>query len=275
MADLGAYIARILRQKDAGVIDGAQALRRILEQTRRQVIDELGHQAVSGWDEYRLKQMLDAVERRLAQYETLAKAEIEKQINAMWDLGQRSVYGTLNEAGLYSGFDLSTSVLNTLRDFTFHKIEGLSASAWDRVRSELTMGVLGGRTPHEVAQAIGTNLTDPSVFGTIDARAEVITKTELGRVYSTAAQKRLEQAAAAVPGLKKVWVHAGHPRRPRITHLAADGQVRDVDEPFIIGGQPMMYPRDPAAPIEEVINCGCDHVAWKEEWGQAPAREAA
>ena len=66
----------------------------------------------------------------------------------------------------------------------------------------------------------------------------------------------MEEAAKSVDGLEKMWRHAGHPRSPRITHLAADGRHVPVDEPFDIGGVAMMYPRDPAAPSEEVINCG-------------------
>lgn len=275
MAEINAVIARILRQKDAGIIDGAEAMRKVLAQLQRQVLDELGRASITGWEQYRLRQLLDAVERQLGQYEAAAQAEIENRLSAMWDLGQKSVYQPLNTAGIYTGFNLSTSVLDVLKDFAFHKISGVAAGGWDKIKSELSLGILGTRTPQQVADAIGRNLTDPSVFASIDARAEVITKTEMGRVFSIAAQKRMEEAAKYVRGLKKVWIHAGHPRKPRITHLGIEGQTRDIDEPFNVGGVKMMYPRDPAAPLDEVINCGCDHAAWKEEWGEKPVRKAA
>jgi hypothetical protein len=138
----------------------------------------------------------------------------------------------------------------------FHKIEGLSDSAWDKIRGELTLGIMGGKTPQEVAKAIGMNLEDPSIFTSIAARAEVITKMEIGRTFSTAAEKRMEDADKYVDGLEKQWRHVGHPMKPRLTHLAADGQHVLVNEPFDIGGVEMMYPRDPAAPLDETINCG-------------------
>jgi hypothetical protein len=126
--------------------------------------------------------------------------------------------------------------------------------------------MMGGKTPQEVAAAIGKNLNDPSIFTSIAARAETITKTEMGRVFSTAAQKRMEEASRHVAGLEKQWIHAGHPKHARPGHEAAHGQHVPVGEPFNVGGTKMMYPRDPAAPLDEVINCGCDHVPYHARW---------
>ena len=43
----------------------------------------------------------------------------------------------------------------------------------------------------------------------------------------------------------------------RETHLIANGQTVAVNEYFIVGGFPMLYPRDRRAPIEETANCRC------------------
>jgi uncharacterized protein with gpF-like domain len=40
-------------------------------------------------------------------------------------------------------------------------------------------------------------------------------------------------------------------------HLAADGQVQDIDEPFDVGGEQLMYPGDPAGSPGNTINCRC------------------
>jgi hypothetical protein len=51
--------------------------------------------------------------------------------------------------------------------------------------------------------------------------------------------------------------------RVRDTHVKADGQVRLLDEPFRLGGfdgharSLLMFPGDPTAPLDEVINCRC------------------
>lgn len=47
--------------------------------------------------------------------------------------------------------------------------------------------------------------------------------------------------------------------RERMTHAAANGQTVPINQPFYIGGYPMMFPRDDSggAPINEIINCRC------------------
>ena len=85
-------------------------------------------------------------------------------------------------------------------------------------------------------------------------------------VYSQATQIRLMQAAENVEGMEKEWIHAGHPKKARPSHLAADGQHVPANEPFIIGGIKMQFPHDPAAPLNETIGCGCDHAPWHAGW---------
>ncbi|TAN61056.1 hypothetical protein EPN18_07415 [bacterium] len=199
---------------------------------------------------------------------TKAKTEISGLIDDAGQMGIEMVDAPLSAAGIYTGFNISKSSMERLamKDFAGHVTQNLYGDAWSKIKSELTLGVLGGKTPQEVSKAIGANLTDPSIFTSLDARAEAITKTELGRAFSMAAQSRMEEAAGYVDGLEKQWLHAGHPRMARPYHLALNGYHVPVDEPFLVGNVAMMYPRDPKAPIGEVINCGCDHVPYHVRW---------
>lgn len=47
--------------------------------------------------------------------------------------------------------------------------------------------------------------------------------------------------------------------RERPTHAIANGQTVPIDEPFIVGGYRMMFPRDVTygAPAREIMNCRC------------------
>ena len=267
MPTVNSEIRRILKDKNRAIKSGTRAMLEILEDLRGQVTGELGKAAIGSWDAYHLKQMLNSIESQVSNFKVKAKAEAGGLLEESWGMGRNLVDIPLAEAGIYTGFQLSTSVLDTLKDFAFHKIDGLSNAAWEKIQGELTLGVLGGKTPQQVAEAIGKNLKDPSIFGSIARRAEVITQTEMGRVFSTAAELRMEEAADYVKDLEKQWRHVGHPKVPRPSHLAADGQHVPVADPFNIGGVEMMYPRDPAAPIEETINCGCDHVPFHPNWG--------
>jgi hypothetical protein len=146
-------------------------------------------------------------------------------------------------------------------------------------KEDLQAAILGQKTPQEVAGILAgsiENLPIPKnkwghpLFRSAAERAEVITGLETGRAFSIATQKSLESAGDAVPGLKKMWLHAGHPRTPRQSHLYMHGQTRDSDKAFYDtkDGQ-VMYPRDPNAPISEVIRCGCTHIPYAPEWGAA------
>ena len=104
-------------------------------------------------------------------------------------------------------------------------------------------------------------------------RAMTIVRTELGRAYSTATQQRFEQATSVLPGLKKQWRRSGKVHS-RIAHDLADGQIRDVTEPFDVGGVQLRYPRDPKAPPSATVNCGCSSLPYMESWDvRQPGRQ--
>lgn len=56
---------------------------------------------------------------------------------------------------------------------------------------------------------------------------------------------------------KKMWV-SQRDNRVRDTHILADGQKRDIDDYFMVGGTAMMIPCDPDCEVvEEVAGCRC------------------
>jgi len=59
--------------------------------------------------------------------------------------------------------------------------------------------------------------------------------------------------------------------RTRDSHLAAHGQVVDVDKPFEVGGAELMHPHDPAGPAKETINCRCRSVTIHPDIGPIPS----
>lgn len=54
----------------------------------------------------------------------------------------------------------------------------------------------------------------------------------------------------------KTWI-ATDDARVRETHDAADQQQQPLNEPFTVGGFPLMFPGDPSGPPQEVIQCRC------------------
>ncbi len=266
MARVTAEIKRILKEKDRGIRTGTEAMRRLLKELHGQVKTDLGEAALGSWDAYQLRQVLDSVEDHLTVYEARAKKELNGLLDGAWEQGKLLLDAPLEASGIYMGFHLSTTVLDRLKSYSNDYLENLFGDAWYKVKGEINLGVLGQKTPQEVAAAIGKTI-DSGRFKNISHRAETITQTEMGRVFSEATQERMRQAEEKVPGMQKEWQHVGHPRVPRPTHVLAHGQRVPVNEPFNIGGVKMMFPRDPAAPLDEIINCGCDHIPFHPAWG--------
>ena len=273
-------LKKILAQRNAEIINGEEATYKLLMNLQRQVQADLGQAALGSWNEYHLKQLLDSIERRIADYDLAAKKQMSGQVKKMWNLGQESVYKPLNEGGIYTGFNIPTSLIKTLEEFALIKVDSYTGAMWNGIRGELQLGILGGKTPQQVSDAIGKLLPDKplvaqggrTIFKDAAQRAEFITRTEMGRTYSEAANRRRQDAAKYVADLEKIWKH-GHPRQPRLTHLAADGVSVPVDKPFPVrdkNGYQLMYPHDPNADFSEVAGCQCDTITWAARWGEAP-----
>jgi hypothetical protein len=265
MPNVSTVIKQTLRQKEEGIKTGAQAMRDVMRNLHSQVMTELGRAALGSWDAYHLKQVLASIEEQMAASESSAVRSLEGDADTMWEAGCDLVDKPLAAGGIYTGFRVSTSSLAVLKEYSSTYLKRLFGDAWYGVKAELSLGILGTKTPQEVTTSIGRTLRS-GLFKNYAHRAETITKVEMGRIYSAAAQKRMEEASRNVSGLEKQWNHGGHPRKPRPSHVAAHGQHVPVNDPFLVGGVSMMYPRDPEAPVSETIGCGCDHVPYMESW---------
>ena len=85
-----------------------------------------------------------------------------------------------------------------------------------------------------------------------------IVQTESLTALSVASDESIR--ALGVPFIK-TWVISGNNTRP--SHLEADGQEVDQDEPFLVDGEELMYPRDSSmgASAGNIINCACTSIA--------------
>lgn len=272
MAGVTAEIKRLLKAKDAKQITGKKALRGMMAEIKRQLVDELSTLRGETYTAQMLRANLASVERYLTAFDTAAGAEMSRLLDATWEAGADLVPAAMREGGLFVAFGhIPGPLLTTLKDFSAHKISGLAGDAFNKIRGELNLGILGQKTPHQVVQSIAGSLDSPGVFKSLEARAETIAKVEMGRAYSSATVEGLGVAARSTPEIMKEWWHAGHPKVPRINHVRLNGQRRPVDEPFVIGSLTIDYPRAPTSPAQEVINCACEVVPWHPSWGEAAA----
>lgn len=86
-------------------------------------------------------------------------------------------------------------------------------------------------------------------------RARTTAITEVLTASSVAQVESYRQSPAVE---KKRWRHSGSKKNnPRKEHKDLDGEEIPVDEKFDVNGYEADYPRDPALPASERINCHC------------------
>lgn len=255
--------------KKAGSMEdaGARRVLKILSDARKEVAATV---ASTDWKLYYLPQMKAAIDRSLAVFGDQYGVQMRDLQRDFWDAGIELVDLPLRTIGITAAIpEIDTTLLSILQGYSTDLVQGLSRAAVKKINTELTLGLMGQKSPYDVMQAVGRNLKDKGIFKSITARADTIIRTEAGRVYEAAGQLRKEAAAKIVPGLRKQW-HYGHtPRMPRLDHMAVAGQIREVDEPFNVGGEKLMYPRDPAGSAKNTINCGCTSLPYHEDWEAA------
>ncbi len=83
-----------------------------------------------------------------------------------------------------------------------------------------------------------------------------IARTETTRVENSAKQDVGEQGKKLGFKMKKQWISTSD-GRTRPEHADADGQIVDIDKPFIVGGEELMYPGDESGSAWNTINCRC------------------
>jgi len=224
----------------------------LLERSRKEVGSRI---AETEWQAHFLPQLQSAVKRAIEGYRLQYADLLQKALLNMWNAGIDQVDWPINYVGIGAHApEISRSALDIMQGYSADLVTNVSKDLVGRINGELTLGILGGKTPFEVMKAIGRNLDDPSVFRSIAVRAETITRTEMARVNSAARQARMSAVVKADPGrgwLKK-WISSGK-FHPRPTHLALNGTTVSVTRDFP-GHIP--YPHAPGLPASEVINCG-------------------
>jgi hypothetical protein len=110
-----------------------------------------------------------------------------------------------------------------------------------------------------VGENIRTNMLDKS-----QGRSELIAEQNVGLAESWSRQKEAElidgagivTAIGAPVSVNKEWV-AILDSRTREEHVAADGQVVNVNQSYSVGGESLQYPRDPAGSPGNIMRCRC------------------
>lgn len=253
---------------------------RILLATNQQVVAELFRVKAqiltllasqpADWQQWQLTRILDQVSAALDGATGHAVTVAEGGLRQAWQQGEDVIDKPLAAAGLNVELQLpllDVQVLTNLQRFVTLRLKDVGTEAARKIGQQLSLVTLGANTPFAAIKAIQAQLGNDT-----PQRATTIVRTEVGRAFALATSQRMDQAVAIVPGLQKQWRRSGK-IHSRWNHDAIDGQVVDVNKPFLLpstsGPVKMMHPHDPTAPIEEVINCGCLALPFMKSWAVA------
>lgn len=117
------------------------------------------------------------------------------------------------------------------------------------IRQEITRGISSGLMYSEIARNISNTTKAPL------ARAKLIVRTEAHRIQQRSADDARSAAIKRGCDVVKQW-SAALDGRTRPNHRRLDGQIKEEDEPFEIGGKKAMFPGDFGDPAED-CNCRC------------------
>lgn len=257
----------------------------MLEQSRLYVLERL-QQARGSWDIHQAQMILIELERQQAIIDDAIYSALRDALDEALFGGQRQAVQPLLRAGIEISIEpmISRQFVLVSQATLPRLITDVSNQMIGRIGTLLRQSVLGQHSIFELMQEIGkvpgmTTVSDylkPFRWSPKDVRratrgqgpyakafyrAEMITRTEIGRIAQTANYLTLAELARTDAGYMKEW-GAVDDARTRPWHAAADGQRVAVNEPFSIGGEAMMYPHDPRASGRNTINCRCVSIPW-------------
>lgn len=238
---------------------GAGEVMRILGRAEAKVQAILKN-SPSEWQSYHYPQLKRALEKAMEETALELKAAAELHQGRAFAFGQASCAQPLLVAGFAAGtLHIDTRQISAMRHFMTGKMEGITQAAARKINDQMGLVMAGAQSPAEAINNITAMLHGDR------GRALTVMRTEIGRAYSVAAQEGMEASSRINPAMKKQWRKSGKLfKRP--AHEAAHGQIRNIKEPFDIGGEALMFPRDPEASLKNTINCGCLHYVYMDSW---------
>lgn len=148
-----------------------------------------------------------------------------------------------------NGFTLGERITNLSKD--------TSTKVADWLESSLMNGNSFKETSMGVRDIMGYTIEGKRQKGAL-AKANRITRTEMRKAYTTAQDLANDDLTNLGIESTEIWM-AALDRRTRAYHMAADYQIKGsvIKDAFIVGGEAMKHPLDPAGSAANVINCRC------------------
>lgn len=205
---------------------------------------------------YEAQRVIQEIRTYVATFNEDAKKIVTDAQRRTFTRGIKQIDSAVETSGLTIIFPfVSDQYLIAAQNFSANLISGVSQDALTRISNNIRLASLGGLKFEELINRIGTEIHKGSM-AQISARAANIARTETRRISNIASYARAQQVVTSYPGSQKMW-HTANDARVRSSHRLLEGQSKDIDEDFIVGGYPALYPQHPSLPAKESAECRC------------------
>lgn len=129
--------------------------------------------------------------------------------------------------------------------------------AWGKqqITRQVTSGIIQGESIKQLADRLQTNIPEMNRDSAIRAARTAVTGAQ-----NAGRQDSYDAATKMGIKMEKQWL-ATLDARTRHDHAMADGQVVAENEPFKVGGEPLMFPGDTSGSGWNIYNCRCTMIA--------------
>jgi hypothetical protein len=130
-----------------------------------------------------------------------------------------------------------------------NRMKNVGMNAWNDIKAQVSNAIDKGTSTEDMRRL----LQETQNFSRY--RAEMVARTEMANAYNNG--NWLGQEALGEYGpTHKFWV-LRQDSKSRPDHVAVNQVTLPINEPFIVGGEEMMFPHAPGASAEQTINCRC------------------
>ena len=183
----------------------------------------------------------------------LTKCYDEAFLGTMFDLHGQGIplIMPIDQESVVRAVQLDSKISHDLYTLCGENVANLKKT----ITAEVSRGIISGSSYEQVAQQIKMRMvgTNYHKAGGALHRALTIARTEGHRVQVQAGMDACIKAKEMGADVVKQW-DATLDDATRESHVAVDGEIRELDKPFSNG---LMFPSDPAGGAAEVINCRC------------------
>lgn len=260
------HIRRILRENQ-NVIFSPREFRRLLNEW----IEELRGQIASIWSPEELARLEERIDRLFRELEERMYTYVDDNIRRGAENIMSGVDAYVRDPAFLGTID--PQALDLQHRYTMTLIRNITQDTQRRVLIQLRTGLAAGKSVEWMMQLIGRTV-DSGIFRDVMYRAELIARTETGRLLNLSAMQAIREYGKIRPNAKKMWVHSGIVKTARPHHMALHGTVIPHDAKFQVGDYLADGPHDPNLPASEVCNCRCAVVPVPPDMEERFAQEA-